>query len=136
MPPLTTTWGSVGGVVYFALQAASSLMSMVGLAAGVPENLITPVIVAPPAGAAVGAAGGVAAAPGAGVAPFSLPQATSTRTALKIGYRIIPPRWSRRRGGVARAASLDGWRTTPAPPWAVRRGSVEATRSGASPLQG
>src|SRR5437763_12889766 len=57
-----TTFSSVGVVLYLALHAASSLMSMVGLRGAVPVNLILPVIVPPAAEFSAGAAGCVAGA--------------------------------------------------------------------------
>src|SRR3989442_3597048 len=44
-----TMFSSVGLVLYFALHAASSLMSIAGLRGAVPVNLILPVIVPPSA---------------------------------------------------------------------------------------
>src|SRR6185295_2200070 len=95
IPLLTDTTGLVGGVVYFPLQAGSSLMSIVGFLGGAPANLTVPEIVAPPADAAGGATG--AAAGGVDPAfPFASPDpdlvpphATNPATDINTQARVM-----------------------------------------------
>src|SRR5438105_2790534 len=89
-----TTFSSVGVVLYLALHAASSLMSMVGLRGAVPVNLILPVIVPPAAEFSAGAAGCVAGAAvgvAAGAAELRFPLLhTVSASIAPTTLRILP----------------------------------------------
>src|SRR5712692_2519222 len=80
-----TTFSSVGVVVYFALHAASSLISIAGFRGAVPVNLILPVIVPPAAPAGVGSDD--TAGCGAGGAACTVPRSPLLHTVS----RNIPP---------------------------------------------
>src|SRR6185503_11165691 len=113
MPLVTMTTGSSAGPVYLPLHAASSLMSIVGLAGAAPSNFTWPVT-DPPA-IAVGAAPAAGAAP-AGVAvslpAFSPPppHAATVKSMPPISTCLmIPPGW------------YDDSRVRVAEPWQQRR---------------
>src|SRR2546421_10242690 len=81
-----TTVSSVGGVGYFALHAASSLMSVGRLRGAVPVNLTFPVLLHPLREASDAAAGAVA-----GPAGGARETALSSALVESVSEKIPPP---------------------------------------------